>query len=92
MCYQQPTTTVMSRLCHRRRTGMLRVCRSSTWYLYQHCPPRPQVKYDPSSGLVVSASYDKTLRLWQLGARAHETGCLQVREGQCSAWGATQRV
>lgn len=50
-----------------------------------------QVKYDPSSGLVASASYDKTIRLWQLGARPHEAGCLQVgdegRGGQRGAEG-----
>ncbi|GFR45674.1 hypothetical protein Agub_g7088, partial [Astrephomene gubernaculifera] len=45
-----------------------------------HFGPISQVKYDSSSGLVVSASYDKTLRLWQLGARPHEMGCLQGHE------------
>ncbi|KAG2448714.1 hypothetical protein HYH02_006070 [Chlamydomonas schloesseri] len=42
-----------------------------------HFGPISQVKYDPASGLVASASYDKTIRLWQLGARPHEAGCLQ---------------
>ncbi|KAG2433008.1 hypothetical protein HXX76_008735 [Chlamydomonas incerta] len=45
-----------------------------------HFGPISQVKYDPSSGLVASASYDKTIRLWQLGARPHEAGCLQGHE------------
>ncbi|KAG2484442.1 hypothetical protein HYH03_016752 [Edaphochlamys debaryana] len=57
-----------------------------------HFGPISQVKYDPASGMVASASYDKTIRLWQLGARAHEAGCLQghdapVLEMQISADG-----
>ncbi|GLC37310.1 hypothetical protein PLESTB_001137600 [Pleodorina starrii] len=42
-----------------------------------HFGPISQVKYDKCSDLVVSASYDKTIRLWELGARPHEAGCLQ---------------
>lgn len=44
-----------------------------------HFGPISQVKCDYASGNVVSASYDKTLRVWQIGARAHELACLQVR-------------
>ncbi|GIL71317.1 hypothetical protein Vretimale_2829 [Volvox reticuliferus] len=45
-----------------------------------HFGPISQVKYDKSTDLVASASYDKTIRLWELGARPHEAGCLQGHE------------
>ncbi|EFJ44249.1 hypothetical protein VOLCADRAFT_118805 [Volvox carteri f. nagariensis] len=45
-----------------------------------HFGPISQVKYDKSTDLVLSASYDKTIRLWELGARPHEAGCLQGHE------------
>ena len=38
--------------------------------------PSPQVEYDSSSGGVASASYDKTVRMWSVGARGREVACL----------------
>eukprot|EP00967_Tisochrysis_lutea_P127087 scaffold215727_cov22-Tisochrysis_lutea.AAC.2 len=35
-----------------------------------------QVAWDESSGLVVSASYDKTIRLWDVCGRGKEVACL----------------
>lgn len=42
-----------------------------------HSAPISQVCSDPSSGLAISASYDKTVRLWDIGgARGREVSCL----------------
>jgi len=37
-----------------------------------HSAPISKVEYDPSTGFVASASYDKTVRLWTLGSRGQE--------------------
>jgi len=39
-----------------------------------------QVEFNPSTGGVVSASYDKSVRLWSVGARGTETACLLGHE------------
>lgn len=39
--------------------------------------PTAQVACDETSGLVASASYDKTLRLWSVEGRPCEVACLQ---------------
>jgi hypothetical protein len=37
-----------------------------------HFGPIAKLEYDGASGLVVSASYDKTVRMWQCGTRGEE--------------------
>ena len=34
------------------------------------------MRYIAANDLVASACYDKTIRMWQLGARAQEVACL----------------
>ena len=41
-----------------------------------HSGPISKVEYDRHIGGVVSASYDKTVRLWAVGSRGSQMSCL----------------